>query len=193
LAEDRPPTLHGVHQYVRDGHVRGTEGTGEFERNTPAEYIASARSVLGAIDLDPASNAQAQRIVKAARYFTIKDDGLAHPWRGRVWLNPPYHRGLLPAFVDKLLEEVEAERVVAAVMLTNNCTDTAWFARAQATAAAICFTTGRISFLEPGGRELGVPPQGQAFFYFGPEVARFAEVFRRIGFLVRPWRHGGCA
>jgi hypothetical protein len=149
--------------------------------------------VLGAIDLDPASNAQAQRIVKAARYFTIKDDGLAHPWRGRVWLNPPYHRGLLPAFVDKLLEEVEAERVVAAVMLTNNCTDTAWFARAQATAAAICFTTGRISFLEPGGRELGVPPQGQAFFYFGPEVARFAEVFRRIGFLVRPWRHGGCA
>jgi hypothetical protein len=78
-------------------------------------------------------------------------------------------------------------------MLTNNCTDTAWFARAQATAAAICFTTGRISFLEPGGRELGVPPQGQAFFYFGPEVARFAEVFCRIGFLVRPWRHGGCA
>jgi hypothetical protein len=104
LAEDKPPTLHGVHQYVRGGHVRGTEGTGEFERNTPAEYIASARSVLGAIDLDPASNAQAQRIVKAARYFTIDDDGLAHPWRGRVWLNPPYHRGLLPAFVDNLLE-----------------------------------------------------------------------------------------
>jgi hypothetical protein len=86
LAEDRPPTLYGVHQYVRGGHVRGTEGTGEFERYTPAEYIASARSVLGAIDLDPASNAQAQRIVKAAHYLTIEDDGLAHPWQGRVWL-----------------------------------------------------------------------------------------------------------
>jgi hypothetical protein len=108
LAEDKPPTLHSVHQYVRGGHVHGTEGTGEFERYTPAEYIASARSVLGAIDLDPASNAQAQRIVKAARYLTIEDDGLAHPWQGRVWLNPPYHRGLLPAFVDKLVEEVEA-------------------------------------------------------------------------------------
>jgi phage N-6-adenine-methyltransferase len=191
LAEDRPPTLHGVHQYVRDGHVRGTEGTGEFERNTPAGYIAAARAVLGAIDLDPASNAQAQRIVKAAHYLTIEDDGLAHPWQGRVWLNPPYHRGLLPHFVDKLVREVETGRVAAAVMLTHNSTDTGWFARAQATAAAICFTTGRISFLEPGGRELGVPPQGQAFFYFGPDVARFAKVFYRIGFLVRPWRHGG--
>ena len=136
------------------GTIRGIEGTGEFERNTPAKYTASALSVLGAIDLYPASNAQAQRIVKAARYLTIEDDGLTHPWRGRVWLNPPYHRGLLPGFVDKLLEEVEAGRVVAAVMLTNNCTDTAWFARAQATAAAICFTTGRISFLEPGAGSL---------------------------------------
>jgi hypothetical protein len=72
--------------------------------------------VLGAIDLDPASNARAQLIVKAARDFTIEDDGLAHPWRGRVWLNPPYHRGLLPAFVDKLVGEIEARRVVAAAI-----------------------------------------------------------------------------
>ncbi len=30
----------------KDGTVRGTEGTGEFERYTPAQYIEAARVVL---------------------------------------------------------------------------------------------------------------------------------------------------
>src|SRR5258705_279177 len=40
--------------------TRGTEGTGENEWFTPAQYIERARTVLGAIDLDPASNPIAQ-------------------------------------------------------------------------------------------------------------------------------------
>jgi hypothetical protein len=55
---------------------------------TPAKYIAAARAVLGGIDLDPASNAIAQATVRAGRYYSKDDDGLAQPWHGRVWLNP---------------------------------------------------------------------------------------------------------
>jgi hypothetical protein len=59
------------------GTVRGTEGTGEFERYTPAQYIEAARSVMGTIDLDPATSKHAQKTVRAKRFFTAEDDGLA--------------------------------------------------------------------------------------------------------------------
>src|SRR5262245_6844094 len=67
--------------------------TGENEWYTPPAYLEAARLVLGGIDLDPASSDVAQRRVRAGRYFTKKDDGLSRPWRGRVWLNPPYASG----------------------------------------------------------------------------------------------------
>ena len=28
--------------------------------------------------------------IPAARHFSIEDDGLAQPWEGKVWMNPPY-------------------------------------------------------------------------------------------------------
>jgi hypothetical protein len=52
---------------------RGASGTGDNEWFTPAEYIELARSVLGTIDLDPASNPLAQEVVQARHFFT-KDE-----------------------------------------------------------------------------------------------------------------------
>jgi hypothetical protein len=173
------------------GTVRGTEGTGEFERYTPKPYIDAARKVLGAIDLDPATSKQAQRTVQAKRIFTEADDGLEQEWHGRVWVNPPYHRDLAPRFIDKLIAEIEAGRTTAAIMLTNNCTDTSWFDAALRICSAVCFTRGRISFTKPNGAEvvpMGLPTQGQAFFYFGQDVQRFEDVFCTIGSCLRPSR-----
>jgi len=51
------------------------------------------------------------------------------------------------------------------------------------TCKAICFTRGRIGFVNPEGKK-AAPTQGQAFFYFGQDTAGFAERFRAIGFVV---------
>ena len=88
--------------------VRGTAGTGDNEWLTPAEYIKLARTVLVDIDLDPASNDEAQRLVDATQYFTLADDGLSQEWHGRVWLNPPYSREKIKLFINKMVAEIEA-------------------------------------------------------------------------------------
>jgi phage N-6-adenine-methyltransferase len=41
-------------------------------------------------DLDVAAPADALSWIPAQRFYTIADDGLALPWTGTVWCNPPY-------------------------------------------------------------------------------------------------------
>lgn len=60
------------------------------EHYTPPEITDGMREVFGAdIDLDPASSAAANELVRARRFYTKADDGLSLPWEGTVWLNPP--------------------------------------------------------------------------------------------------------
>jgi DNA N-6-adenine-methyltransferase (Dam) len=180
LDEAQARALRVVEQQPK-GTERGTAGTGEFERYTPATYIESARKVLGTIDLDPCTCDQAQATVRADKFFTVDDDGLTKDWTGKVWINPPYHRELQPKFVAKLVAEIGAGRVTEAIMLTNNSTDTEWFRQAAEACDAICFTMGRVGFTQPGGQVVA-PTQGQAFFYFGDWPERFRDEFATIGF-----------
>jgi hypothetical protein len=54
---------------------------------TPPDMLDS----LGSFDLDPCSPIN-RPWDTAAKHYTIVDDGLKLPWRGRVWCNPPYGR-----------------------------------------------------------------------------------------------------
>jgi phage N-6-adenine-methyltransferase len=163
-------------------HTHQAKYTGENEWFTPESYIEQARSVLGDFDLDPASNEIAQRTVKARKFFTKQDDGLAQKWHGRVWLNPPYAQPAIDDFITKLVLEYQSGNVSAAILLTHNSTDTAWFHRAADASTGICFTRGRVRFVSPSG-ELASPTQGQAFFYFGPGHEVFRSVFSNSGFV----------
>jgi phage N-6-adenine-methyltransferase len=181
LDENRAPTNADIQRAVRGRHHR-TQFTGENEWYTPAEYVEAARACLGGIDLDPATSQAAQSTIRAARFFTRDDDGLRHPWPGRIWLNPPYAQPDIARFIEKLLGELAAARAEQAILLTHNYTDTSWFHAAAERSAAICFTRGRIRFVSPTG-ELAAPTQGQAFFYFGSAEWRFLETFGSFGFI----------
>jgi phage N-6-adenine-methyltransferase len=158
------------------------EGTGENEWFTPAEYIEAAREVMGGIDLDPATHIAAQRTVQAAQYYTKQDDGLSLSWHGRVWLNPPYAQPFIAQFVAKLVAEFVPGSVEQAILLTHNYTDTTWFHHAEASAALLCFTRGRVRFIDIDG-SLCSPTQGQTFFYFGSDAEKFRDIFSRFGFV----------
>src|SRR6266702_2856765 len=92
---------------------------------TPSRYVEAARKVMGSIDLDPASCEMANRVVRAARYYTKQDNGLAQEWYGRVWLNPPYgsidqsRKMGLAAFIGKLIAEYHDGNIEQAVLLAT--------------------------------------------------------------------------
>jgi phage N-6-adenine-methyltransferase len=161
--------------------VRGCSGDDEWF--TPADILHPVRAVLGGIDLDPASDEEAQKIIKAKRFYTKAENGLDKPWHGRVFLNSPYSKPLITQFVAKLIQELQAGRVTAAIVLVNNSTDALWFHKLLGSARAVCLTLGRLQFWKPSGVGRAAP-QGQAIFYFGNEPDRFIEQFARVGFVL---------
>lgn len=154
--------------------------SGNTEWYTPKQYIESARKVMGSIDLDPASSKEAQKIVRAAKYYDSKADGLTKKWKGNIWLNPPYSN--VRQFVDKLLDSPFDQ----AIVLVNNATETEWFARLAERSSAMVFHTGRIKFATPESDGEGTTPcmQGQVFLYFGKNVMQFIDEFSQYGWSV---------
>jgi hypothetical protein len=160
----------------------GLKAQGIVEWYTPARYPDAERDVTGGIDLGPASSVLANKTIRATAIFTREDDGLAHDWWGRVWLNPPYgvDSGL---FTSKLVAEYRAGRVTAAVLLLNAYGfDNDWFQPLWEW--PICFTDHRIQFTSPQ-RESGGPANGNIFVYLGPDPEKFARRFREFGTVVR--------
>ena len=154
-----------------------SHNSGEIEWYTPLPIIESARSVMGGIDLDPASSEKAQEAVRAERFFTAEDDGLSQPWAGRVFLNPPYEAKLVGPFVKKLL----SEPVEQVIILVNNATETKWGQALLERADAVCFPSSRIKFLDSEGNPKQSPLQGQMIIGIGIEVESFRREFQNTG------------
>ena len=84
---------------------------------------------------------------KCDRYFTPNDDGLAQPWDGICWMNPPYGSAI-SKWMHKAYSE-HVERRLTIVCLVPARTDTRW-CHDYAMKGEIRFIRKRIRFV--GGR-----------------------------------------
>lgn len=162
------------------------ESTGD-EWYTPIEYIRSVRVVLGDIDLDPASCAMANGLIKAKKYFTKEDNGLEHDWYGSVFMNPPYSKN--KAFAEKLLQQFEMGFTTRAIILVGaHGIETQWFRGYWN--HILCFTGHRIRFNTPIGTKIAGNINGSVFVHLGrneKQHLKFAKEFNQHGFVVRRW------
>lgn len=136
--------------FTKPGNWTHERQAGNDEWLTPPEIIRS----LGNFDLDPCAPVK-RPWATAKRHYTILDDGLAQPWRGRVWCNPPYgpetHRWLA-----KLSNHGNG------IALTFARTETKmFFAYVWNKADAAMFLRGRLNFYNvdgaPGRNSAGAP------------------------------------
>ena len=164
--------------------------SGKMEWFSPAHVVAAARDALGgAIDLDPASCAAANEVVQATNIFTAADNGLAKDWHGRVWMNPPFKRGVCELFIAKLVSE---PGVTAWVCLVSNTTESRWGHQLLSAADVVCFPSTRLSFWGPDVCPVrdGKPLQGQMIAArFNQDrsagITRFVDAFSDIGWICR--------
>lgn len=93
------------------------QDSGDYEYYTPPEIVEAAKEVMGTIDLDPASSEKANKIVKAAKIYTLEQKfeqfecwdlpaltwmkgGLDEFWHGNVWMNHPFSKSEAPCKPD---------------------------------------------------------------------------------------------
>lgn len=79
---------------------------------------------------------------KCPVFFSPESDGLAQPWIGTCWMNPPYGRGI-SAWVRKAWQSAQEGATVVCLLPAR--VDTAWF-HDLCIKADVRFIRGRLKF-----------------------------------------------
>ena len=169
---------------------------------TPAEVFEAATRAFGAqIDLDPASCLEAYLRPKPEFrpkfFYTEKMNGLQLNWFGNIFLNPPYGKGEngetdpgAKIFTEKLIKEVQAERVTGAIMVLNlQSVPTIWFQNLnEKLKLTWAIARKRIDFFGmkaksgSGERAYGASRNGTIFLYYGPNEYAFWKEFYELAY-----------
>ncbi len=139
-----------------------------FERseNTTVEWLTPPELVkkLGEFDLDPSTPINPP-FVHARNNFTIEDDGLTKEWFGRVYMNPPYGKGM-ENWIEKLKNHGNGIVLIFARTETKCFFNHIWY-----DADAILFVKGRIKFYTIDGEQKGTPGAPSVFIAYGKKNA----------------------
>ena len=125
---------------------------------TPPELFEALGLVF---DLDPCSPG-AGHWVPAKRVYTKEDDGLAQPWEGCVFMNPPFggRNGHVP-WLKKFLNHGNGIAVVRAY------TSSGWFHDWGVHAQTMLFPRGKTKFIRPNGSVGRAPGHGVVLLGMG--------------------------
>jgi hypothetical protein len=171
-----PPMEPAQAEDIRKGRVNAglfTSATPEWY--TPSHVIDRVIALFGEIDLDPCSNAKgAAANVPAGAHWTAEDNGIAQPWHGNVYMNPPYGDEI-SVWVARMVNAYEDGEIDGAIALLPARTDTAWFQ--PLLDYPICFVRGRLKF---SGAENSAPFPS-AVVYLGSDPQLFDDCFRSLG------------
>jgi len=127
---------------------------------TPPEIF---KALDCSFDLDPASPGKdIVHWIPAQTHYT--EFGLMKEWFGRIWLNPPYGRE-----TEQWLQKLKEHNNGIALVFAR--TDTGWFHNIAIYADVLCFTKGRIPFIDKNGKVGKMPSCGSLFLAFGLECA----------------------
>lgn len=124
--------------------MTGAMGSHQSHRAQTTTWLTPPHIIeaLGPFDLDPCA---APGWPTARRHLTLPTDGLAEPWDGRVWLNPPYGDAVW-TWLARLAEHGCGTALIFAR------TETAGFVReVWGKADAVMFLHGRLHFHRPDG------------------------------------------
>lgn len=99
---------------------------------------------LGRFDLDPCGN-DPRPWDCADISYTEADNGLALPWFGRAWLNPPFHRYHIAGWLRRMAAHNRG------IVLIHARTETDWFQIIRENATALFWIAGRVIFCRPDG------------------------------------------
>lgn len=145
------------------------------EHNTPEFITDAARAIMGGIDLDPMSNAIANRTIGAHQIYVKSDNGLSKPWLGRIWLNPPF--SLADRAVKKLVTSYESGDIFEAIILLKSAVETKRY-QLLYPYPFIEFNK-RVNYISPENK-YGAP-FATVLFYLGPNFPRFRQIMSAHG------------
>ena len=123
------------------GYLETVTSSASDEWPTPQWLVGQYAAEFGPFDTDPAATAQS---AQASAFYTIDDDGLSQPWKGRVWMNPPYSN--VGAWMAKARAEVEAGNAELVVCLVPARVDARWYRAATARASVVRVLPQRVKF-----------------------------------------------
>ncbi len=145
---------------------------------TPPEIFSALRLTF---DLDPCSPGP-DHWVPATKIYTKDDDGLTQPWRGTVFMNPPFggRHGHVP-WLRKFLDHGNGIAIVRAY------TSSDWWHEYMPRAQTILFPRGKTKFIRPDGSVGGSPGHGVVLVGMG-DPANFALWGSKLGMV---WNRSG--
>lgn len=165
------------------------QDTGHYEHRVSGRVVYLTpkwiTDLLGPFDLDPcASHQRPWDIAKVnmTGEHTGGQCGLKTPWKGFVWLNPPYGKS---NGMDKFIRKL-ANHPGGGICLINATTQTiVWHSEIFPKATSFMFFKGRINFCNEDGTPTDGTFGNPVLIAFGEKAAKRLERISDHGYLMR--------